>query len=242
MKVVPLSEGAFTVDRSKDFIPFNVEKDNLQNRSKGSLLVEIQPFLVITPTEKILLDTGLGFKNDRGEMQLHTLLKNYGIAPQDITRVLISHLHKDHSGGIMMWDKKSPAFERAVYYINKQEWELALKGSSSYKPEDFKELKNVHFTEGNGKISEEIEFIFTGAHSPYHQAFKIFSDSETIFFGGDVAPQLQQMKHRFKAKYDYHPEEAMELRQQWKETGSINEWTFLFYHDIKFPKYQFKHD
>ena len=60
-KIIPLSEGAFTVDQTKKFIPFDKETDNLQDRKKGSLLVEIQPFVVITSNDIILLDTGLGF-------------------------------------------------------------------------------------------------------------------------------------------------------------------------------------
>ncbi len=242
MRIVPLSEGAFTVDRSKDFVPFDIEKDDLQERTKGSLLVEIQPFLLITDDEKILLDTGLGFTNSEGEMQIHELLKKNGVHPEEITKVLMSHLHKDHSGGMLLPDKQTPAFANAAYYINRQEWELALQGSSSYRPADFSKLKDIHFTDGDGMISEGIEYIFTGAHSPYHQAFKFSGSGNTVFFGGDVAPQLQQMRHRFKAKYDYQPEEAMTLRQEWKERGIREEWTFLFYHDIKYPSYQFRMD
>ena len=60
MKIIPLSEGSFTVDQSKKFIPFQLDKDDLQERTKGSLLVEIQPFAVITSKDILLLDTGLG--------------------------------------------------------------------------------------------------------------------------------------------------------------------------------------
>ena len=58
---------------------------------------------------------------------------------------------------------------------------------------------------------------------------------EIIFFGGDEAPQLQQMKTRFVAKYDANGKGAMELRKQWWELGEKEHWTFLFYHDIKTP-------
>ena len=61
MRIVPLSEGAFTIDKTKDFLPFDPAKDDLQKRATGSLLVEIQPFLVITEKDVLLLDTGLGF-------------------------------------------------------------------------------------------------------------------------------------------------------------------------------------
>ena len=44
MQIIPLSEGSFTIDRTKQFIPFNLEKDDLQQRPNGSLLVEVQPY------------------------------------------------------------------------------------------------------------------------------------------------------------------------------------------------------
>ena len=65
MRIVPLSEGAFTIDKTKEFIPFDPDKDDLQKRTTGSLLVEIQPFLVITEKDVLLLDTGLGFEAER---------------------------------------------------------------------------------------------------------------------------------------------------------------------------------
>ena len=75
MKIIPLSEGAFTVDKTKQFIPFDLAKDKLQDRNTGSLLVEIQPFVIITSKDILLLDTGLGFSND-GILQIHQNLMN----------------------------------------------------------------------------------------------------------------------------------------------------------------------
>ena len=95
------------------------------------------------------------------------------------------------------------------------------------------------FTEGEGTIDEYIHYEVTGAHCPYHQVFKITEGDEIVFYGGDVAPQLQQMKNRFKAKYDFDGAAAMELRQQWWKEGEREKWTFLFYHDIKTPVFQF---
>lgn len=69
MKIIPLSEGSFTIDHTKIFLPFEPAKDDLQQRPRGSLLVEIQPFLVETKKDLILLDTGLGF-SEHGVLQL----------------------------------------------------------------------------------------------------------------------------------------------------------------------------
>lgn len=239
MKIIPLSEGAFTVDATKKFVPFDFERDDLQLRTRGSLLVEIQPFVVITSRDILLLDTGLGFTVGEGRMQIHRLLAEHDLEAGDITKVLISHLHKDHSGGMMLPNKRIPAFENATYYISKDEWEEALKGSASYNPDDFRYLKNINFTQGSGAIDSYIHYIFTGGHSPYHQAFRIDDDQQTIFFGGDVASQSQLLKTRYKAKYDFQPEVAMEFRQKWREEGEASGWTFLFYHDIKYPVFHF---
>ena len=243
MKIIPLSEGAFTVDQSKKFIPFQAGKDDLQQRTKGSLLVEIQPFVVITSNDVLLLDTGLGFADDKNYLQIHSNLALNDISPDDVTKVLLSHLHKDHSGGISMPGKKELSFKNAVYYINRKEWDFAFqKNSTSYHTEDFIALQKsdqLQFTNGNGMISDDIFFEMTGAHSRFHQVFLIDDKGEKVFFGGDVAPQLQQMKNKFKAKYDYDGVKAMELRQKWWKQGEEEKWTFLFYHDIKYPIYKF---
>jgi hypothetical protein len=62
--------------------------------------------------------------------------------------------------------------------------------------------------------------------------FWIEADGQTLFFGGDDAPQHKQMLNRFVAKYDYDGKKCMELRQQWWQQGQAEGWTFLFYHDI----------
>jgi hypothetical protein len=74
---------------------------------------------------------------------------------------------------------------------------------------------------------------------PFHQVFWIEEDGQKLFFGGDVAPQLQQMKSRFIAKYDFDGKKCMELRQQWWQQAQVENWTFLFYHDIKTPVFNF---
>ena len=89
----------------------------------------------------------------------------------------------------------------------------------------------------SGDIDDYIHYERVDGHSLYHYAYWIKENGETIFFGGDVAPQLQQMKSRFVAKYDYDGKKSMELRQKWWQQGHDEKWTFLFYHDVKTPFY-----
>ncbi len=242
MKIIPLSEGVFTVDQTKQFVPFDETQHNLQSRPVGSLLVEIQPFLIITSNDIILLDTGLGFSKN-GKLQIHANLTEAGFNPADISKVLVSHLHKDHSGAIAYGANHDVlSFPNAKYYVQERELNFAFeKGSPSFRPNELEILKNASqlelLKEDEGVISEFIHYKITGAHSPNHQVFWIKDNNEIVFFGGDDAPQLQQMKHRFIAKYDFNGRKAMELRKEWWEKGQKEKWKFLFYHDIKTPVY-----
>ena len=245
MKIIPLSEGTFTIDKTKLFVPFDQQSHDLQSRPVGSLLVEIQPFVVITDKDILLLDTGLGFAGGEGKMQLHRNLMEAGINPSDITKVLMSHLHKDHAGGVTREDHRDQlCLPDATYYIQRREMDFAFeKGLPSFIPDELETLKSsdnvVWLQEDEGAIDEYIQYKITGAHSPFHQVFWIKEGEETIFFGADDAPQLQQMKHRFVAKYDHDGKKAMELRRQWWQQGEEENWTFLFYHDVKNPVYRF---
>src|SRR4051812_2669393 len=117
MKVIPLSEGAFTIDQSKRFVPFNLSQDELNDRPAGSLLVEIQPFLVVTTKDILLLDSGLGFKDKSNHLQLLKNIAAVGINASEITKVLVSHLHKDHACGLC--NGSQPSLPGATYYIQR---------------------------------------------------------------------------------------------------------------------------
>ncbi|OMP77628.1 MULTISPECIES: MBL fold metallo-hydrolase [unclassified Chitinophaga] len=250
-RIIPLSEGSFTVDATKQFVPYNPSVDTMQQRTGGSLLVEIQPFLVITNQDFILFDTGLGLRNKDGVLQIHQHLIDNGVNPMEITKVLMSHLHKDHSGGVSAEDpitgQRQLTFPHATYYVNRQEFQYALENDGkSYLGSDISLLQNydnVVFTEGDGTIDDYISYWVTGGHCPYHQVFLINDEDGKVFFGGDEAPQMSFMIRRFAAKYDYDGKRGLELREQFKQRGAEEDWTFLYYHDTKTPfnKFPNKH-
>jgi len=220
MRIHPLSEGSFSIDQTKVFVPFDTQTEQIQDRPKGSILVEIQPFVVITEKDIILLDTGLGYMNAKGVLQIH------------------------HAGGMSYVDVVSKeryvSFPYATYYVQKREFDLALTNpTASYIKEQFEFLadfsKVVWLTDDQGIIDDSIHYLLTGGHCPYHQVAWIKEDGEQFFFGADVAPQLQQLKSKFVAKYDMDGKLAMEWRQKWWEQGQEEGWQFAFYHDIKHP-------
>lgn len=240
-EIFPLSEGVFTVGHDKQFVPFNMASDELNDRPTGSLLVEIQPFLVVTAQDIIVFDTGLGFKNNNGELQIHDNLRHLGYEPAQVTKVLLSHLHKDHAGGLVYTDDNGlvkTTFPNAQYYIYRPEADFALaKGLPSYFIKDIEPLlatQQVEWLDGEtGLIDGYIRFSHSGGHSPQHIVYLLDDGSDKIFFGGDEAPQLKQMKIKYIAKYDFDGKKAMHLREQYAAQGKAEDWQFLFYHDVK---------
>jgi glyoxylase-like metal-dependent hydrolase (beta-lactamase superfamily II) len=234
-QIFPLSEGTFTIGRDKIFQPFDEDKEVLTDRPTGSLLVEVQPFAVVNDEDVILLDTGLGFNGPDNKAHLAENLMKHHIHPEEVTKVLLSHLHKDHAGGIDL-----ELFPNARFYIYRKEMDYALKiGFPSYYADDLKPLlqsDRVTWLEGeSGMIGDKVRFEHAGGHCPEHIVFWINSEEGLIFYGGDEAPQYKQMKIKYVAKYDVDGKKAMQFRERWAEEGAREGWRFLFYHDVGTP-------
>src|ERR1700744_4358217 len=163
MKIFTLGEGSYSVDGTKKFIPFNSEIDNPKDRP-ASLFIHVNPFLVQTSTDLILLDTGLGYKDTRDELHLHQHIRNAGFDPEEVSLVIMSHLHYDHSGGLVVErnGKLVPSFPDAEHVINQKEWETGLAGSSSsYHKDIFEALQgNIKLTlvDGSGEFKPGIRY------------------------------------------------------------------------------------
>lgn len=235
MKAIALYEGSYSVDASKKFIPFDPSVNKPSDRP-ASLFIFIQPFLIKTENDLILIDTGLGYNDAQGNLILHENIKKAGYLPGDVTKVLMSHLHFDHSGG-MVWTKDGKmevSFPNAEYYIQRGEWEIAYSNiSKSYKTEIFDVIQRsgqIVFLDGDGFINDEISYEITGGHCEFHQVFHIETGGEHYFFGGDIVPEPEQLQRKFIAKYDLDGKKAMELRTVYGEKAADNNWICLFYH------------
>ncbi len=247
-QIFPLSEGVFTIGHDKVFVPFHADIHELTDRPTGSLLVEVQPFLVITNKDVIMFDCGLGFKNKGGILQLHQNLVEQGILPLQVTKVLLSHLHKDHAGGVVYENGQGlmkTTFPNAQYFLYRKEVEECLSiGAPSYVPHEVETLlasgQVKLLDEPDGTIDGYIHYYHSGGHSKEHIVFLIEDGDDKIFFGGDEAPQLKQMKIRYIARYDHDGKKAMNLREQYAEQGKREGWQFLFYHDVMTPVAQLR--
>jgi glyoxylase-like metal-dependent hydrolase (beta-lactamase superfamily II) len=124
MKIIPLKEGNFSTSKTKDFTLLTEEnKDTV----KG-IRMSVTPFLIITEKDTILLDAGIGWKNEEGKTVISEILERENVHPDQITKVLLSHLHKDHIETTITRTENGfePTFPNAEIYIQKRELAFAM--------------------------------------------------------------------------------------------------------------------
>ncbi|WP_228452209.1 MBL fold metallo-hydrolase [Chryseobacterium sp. c4a] len=236
MKIIPLKEGNFSTSKTKDFTLLTEENFDTVSGIKMS----VQPFLIITENDYILLDAGIGWENEAGKTVISTILEKENIRPEQITKLLLSHLHKDHiDGALQLTDQGYEAtFPNAQIYIQKRELDFALenKGNPSF---DFDildqliQLPNIIWmNEDKGQITDEISYEVVGGHTPFMQVFWIRENGETVFYGADDLPQASYLKYHLAYKSDFDGRKAMELRLLWEKEARENDWKILLYHDL----------
>ncbi|MBO9691153.1 MBL fold metallo-hydrolase [Chryseobacterium sp.] len=236
MKIIPLKEGNFSASKTKDFTLLTDENFD----QVGGIKMSVQPFLIITESDYILLDAGIGWKNETGTTVISEILERENISPEQITKVLLSHLHKDHmAGAVMLMDNGFEAvFPNALIYIQKRELDFAMeqKGNPSF---DFDMLEKliqlpniIWMDEDQGQITDEISYEVVGGHTPFMQVFWIRENGETVFYGADDLPQASYLKYHLAYKSDFDGRRAMELRLKWEKEARENHWKVLLYHDL----------
>lgn len=240
MKIIPLREGIFWASKKKEFTLADTKVD--QAAEPGSLKMAVCPFLIELPDDLVLIDTGLGWE-ENGKSVLITLIETAGYQPEQITKVLLSHLHKDHTEGLGSFvegDYKT-YFPGATVFLQQREMSYALSQESSYSFDQqtlkaIQDLPNLQYMNADkGTIGSYITYEVTGGHSPYHQVFWIREGANITFFGGDNLPQESYLKYHIAYKTDYEGKKAMELRQIWEQEAKVEGWKVLLYHDLEKP-------
>lgn len=239
MVVHAIKIGNFKVDKFKNFSYLNASDEKV-------LKMGIQPFLLTTTTDSILFDVGLGFLEDNEPIILKRLLEK-DLDPSKITKILLSHLHKDHTDGLGYFNGGVfvQNFPESKIYIQKREMDFAmsLENSPSYNYSLLQAIsvaENVVWLhEDSGYITPDINFLVTGGHSPYHQVFWAKNNSEIIFYGADNLPTRGYLKQHIAFKTDDDGHKALQWRKEWEIKAKAEHWKVLLYHDLKEPILQF---
>jgi len=219
---------------------------------KYSTFIGIDPILIRDGKHIILLDTGLGWGLDatstyRNTSNLKTNLDIFGLTPQDVTHVVLTHLHFDHAAGSSFVDEQAltqPSMPFANYFVQKREWNYALtrvdtdnpvKGADYNLDEFYRLVADEVITfldEDFVEIVPGVQLIWTGGHTPGHQIVKIQDSGDTAYYLGDLVPTEYHLNHYAMKQMDLDPIQAKKskillLKQAYEENACL-----LFYHSI----------
>jgi len=258
MRVLPIHTGNFKLDGGAMFgvvpkviwnklVPAN--ENNLCNWSMRCLLVEIED-------RKILIDTGIGNKQSEkfyghydlnGEDSLMGSLTSNGISADQITDVLLTHLHFDHCGGaiIKQDDALLPQFPNAIYHLTESHWNHANNPNdrerASFLPENFmllKELGLLNFVNEGDMIADCIEIKVFNGHTFGMIAPIIHWGATKLMYMADLIPAAAHIPVNYVMGYDIQPLITMEEKKSllpWLELEQI--W-LVFEHDASFCRAQ----
>ncbi len=206
--------------------------------------------LLETEGRKILIDTGMGNKWDEKSQKIYdvdqskfsvekTLEKN-NIKAEDITDVILTHLHFDHTGGSTKLEngKLVPAFPNAKYYVQKENWDWANNPSDrdkgSYIEDNFVPLAEagvINFINGEKNFDDEIEFLIVNGHTFAQQLIKISDSSNTFLYCCDLLPTTSHIPIPYVMGYDLQPLVTVKEKIEILKKALDENWKLIFEHD-----------
>ncbi len=246
-----LSDGTFRLDGGAMFgvVPRVLWERHDPPDEKNRILLGLNSLLVVRGREKILIDCGIGDKFDRKFADIyaiqreHTLLDELaarGCQPQDITHVILSHLHFDHIGWSTRRNARGelePTFKQAEYFCQRGNYEYGLKpdprSRASYLQENFVPLHQhgvLKFLDGSGEVLPGITSLVTGGHTQDHAIIKITTAGRTLCFLADLVPTASHLRTPYVMGYDLFPLQTMQVKPVILQQAFEEQWLLIFEH------------
>jgi glyoxylase-like metal-dependent hydrolase (beta-lactamase superfamily II) len=211
---------------------------------KNRIRLAMRCLLLEGEGRRILVDDGLGDKFAprfgeiyRVELEPHTLERSLGLlglTVEDVTDVVLTHLHFDHAGGSTRrtGDRLVPRLPRARYYVQRRNWENAAapnpRERASYLPENFEPLREagvLTLLDGPQQPWPGIELFTADGHTRGQQLVRVSGDGATLYFVADLIPTASHVRIPFVMGYDVAAIETMaEKRALLERASRENAW------------------
>lgn len=249
-----LSDGFFGLDGGAMFgvIPRPVWLKTNPPDERNRIRLALRPLLVVTSTERILIETGIGDKGDAKFNDIYRVekpdtldasLARAGFKPEEITRVVLTHLHFDHCGGSTRLDASSkpvPRFPNARHYVHAQEWALALnpnrRSRAAYLPDNYLPLQQaglLELVDTDRELVPGIELVRVGGHTPGMMLPFIRSAGRTALYWSDLLPTRAHVATPYIMGYDLLPLETMERKENLVSRAVAGKWLCFPGHDTE---------
>jgi len=259
MNLYSINTGYFKLDGGAMFgvVPKAIWNKLCPSDSQNHINMAMRSLLIEDGNRLILIDTGIGNKQEakffshydlHGDDSLDQSLAKYGFQRDDITDVILTHLHFDHCGGAIQreGDLLVPAFKKAVYWSNETHWNWAVKPNAREKASFLKEnilpiqesgqLKfitnqNVGSIGQTTSFAEGIDIHFAEGHTASMMMPRIKYKEKTIIFTADLIPMMAHIPLPYIMAYDMFPLTTLQEKQSFLEEAMKDDAILFFEHD-----------
>ena len=258
MNLYPINSGNFKLDGGAMFgvVPKSIWQKTNPADANNMIDIAARCLLVETGNRLILIDTGMGNKqSDKffgyyylwGNDTIDKSLKTFGFHRDDITDVFMTHLHFDHCGGSIQWNKDrtgyEPAFKNANFWSNKDHWLWATQPNKREKASFLKE--NIIPMEESGQLKfitipdEDIlknselgfDIFFANGHTDKQMIPMIHYEGKTICFMADLLPTAGHLPVPYVMGYDTRPLLTLDEKERFLNYAADNNFYLFLEHD-----------
>ncbi|MBC7419972.1 MAG: MBL fold metallo-hydrolase [Bdellovibrio sp.] len=260
-EVCPVPTGLFGLDGGAMFgtVPKVLWQKTNPADEQNRIQMEARGLLLKSKDRNILIDTGNGsdfvtkygdklgnkfaeiYAVDQNGPSLLSSIKKHGLNPEDITDVILTHLHFDHAGGATTEKNGAlvPTFPKARYHLQRKNLETAqqanLRERASYYPANFQPLVDsgqLNLVDGDQKnYFPGISFKVSNGHTQGHQVVIVEDDQTALFYCGDVVPTSSHVRSAWVMGYDLNPLLLIQEKQALLERAQEKQTYLYFEHD-----------
>ncbi|MGG7035605.1 MAG: MBL fold metallo-hydrolase [Flavobacterium sp.] len=258
MKLYSVETGNFKLDGGAMFgvVPKTIW--NQTNPADNNNLIDLAArcLLIEDGNKLILIDTGMGNKQSEkffgyyslwGSHSIDTSLAKHGFHRDDITDVFMTHLHFDHCGGSVQWNKDKtgyePAFKNAKFWTNENHWEWATKPNQREKASFLSEniipmqesgqLNFIKRPESDFSATSELGFgiFYADGHTEKQMLPIIKYQDKTICFMADLLPTAGHIPLPYVMGYDTRPLLTLDEKAKFMKMAADNNYYLFLEHD-----------
>ena len=252
MKIYPIETGNFKLDGGAMFgvVPKTIWQKTNPADTNNRISMSMRSLLIEDGNRLILIDTGLGNKqSDKffsyydlfGDFSLETSLAKHGFHKDDITDVFLTHLHFDHCGGVIEYNKEEtllqPAFKNAKFWSNKKHWQWATQPNPREKASFLTE--NILPIQESGQLQfvenpiKELGFdiILVDGHTEQQMLPVLKYQNKTIVFMADLLPTIGHIPLPYVMGYDTRPLLTLQEKDSFLGEAVTNNYYLFLEHD-----------